>query len=143
MWSVEALAGTAEPPGHVSRRHLWTVTGIVPLLVTFGASAASLSRYVAALEREASARAHPEPIAIGHEDSQLRHGTLLGIWLQARDIRRSDRPRTRRQRCSAWAFGSDLSLPPANTQAQDAMSIEGPAPRSPLIDRALSVGRVP
>jgi hypothetical protein len=50
---------------------------------------------------------------------------------------------TRRQRCSAWAFGSDPSLPPTNTQAQDAMSIEGLAPRSPLIDRALSVGRVP
>ena len=41
---------------------------------------------------------------------------------------------------SGW---SDPSLPPANAQAQDAMSIEGPAPRSPLIDRALSVGRVP
>jgi hypothetical protein len=131
MWSVEALAGTAEPPGHVSRRHLWTVTGIVPLLVTFGASAASLSRYVAALEREASARAHPEPIAIGHEDSQLRHGTLLGIWLQARDIRRSDRPEPVASGVLRGRSG-DPSLPPANTQAQDAMSIEGPAPARPL-----------
>jgi hypothetical protein len=46
--------------------------------------------------------------------------------------RRSDRPGTRRQRCSAWAFGSDPSLPPANTEAQDALSVEGPAPRPPL-----------
>jgi hypothetical protein len=35
------------------------------------------------------------------------------------------------------------TLPPAITQAEDAMSIEGPAPRSPLTDRALPAGRVP
>ena len=49
------------------------------------------------------------------------------------------RPGTPRQRCSAWAFG----LPPIITQAQDALSIEVPAPRLPLTGRALSVGRVP
>lgn len=72
----------------------------------------------------------------------------LGVGITVRDgegnrehsrSRRSDRPGTRPQRCSAWASG----LPPAITQAQDAMSIEGPAPRSPLTGRALSVGRVP
>src|ERR1700722_10773076 len=31
----------------------------------------------------------------------------------------------------------------AITQAQDAMPVEGPAPRPPLIGRALPVGRVP
>jgi hypothetical protein len=65
MWSFEALAGRAEPPGRISRRPPWTVTWVVPLSVTSGASAASLSRYLAALERAASARAHTEPIAIG------------------------------------------------------------------------------
>jgi len=50
---------------------------------------------------------------------------------------------TRRQRFSAWAFGSDPSLPPAVTQAQGAMPVEVPAPRSPLTGRALPVGRVP
>jgi hypothetical protein len=73
----------------------------------------------------------------GHIKSEVRAPAAT------RPTHRSDRPGTRRQRCSAWAFGSDPSLPPANTQAQVAMSIEGPAPRSPLIDRALSVGRVP
>ena len=80
----------------------------------------------------------PEPPG-GHLNSR----SVAAARGYGNNIRRSDRPGTRRQRCSAWAFGSDPSLPPANTQAQDAMSIEGPAPRSPLIDRALSVGRVP
>ena len=43
---------------------------------------------------------------------------------------------------SPAVFCVGVRLPPAITQAQDAMSIEGPAPRSPLIDRALSEGRV-
>ncbi len=90
--------------------------------------------------RRSKTCSHPgrQDVVVGH-----RYGVSPSALERACNIRRSDRPGTRRQRCSAWAFGSDPSLPPAITQAQDAMSIEGPAPRSPLIDRALSVGRVP
>jgi hypothetical protein len=65
MWSVEALAGTCGATrSHQSASSVDGDRACAPVgdARRFGGH---LSRYVAALEGEASARAHTEPIAIG------------------------------------------------------------------------------
>ena len=87
MWSVEALAGTCGATR--SHQSASCVDGD-----RAGAPVGDVRRFGSQLvtirscpEGEASARAHTEAIGSGHEDGQLRHGTSLGIRLQARDNR--------------------------------------------------------